>query len=293
MLTTYQPQHQSLPWQSRVLENAPIGAATLITGGTGVGSDVLALALGCRYCNSQPDTVNADILVCSADKKNISIEDIRKVLEFVSLSPIRYSYRVAIILQAQYLTASAANCLLKALEEPRPRHLFILSATFARQLPATIISRCQIIRCPLPRQAQVQHWLAEQKISTIVLDFCTGAPLDALHIDDDWLQKTTHHLKQGRRINIHQAATDLRREAAWLIAVQKWVADAIYAASGMPLRYFPKERAAFHALTQAGRQRWIALYQRLLAHRATSDHSLSEDITIREILYAYKHCCTG
>ena len=80
------------------------------------------------------------------DKKNISIEQIRKLREKLGLRAFLGEYKVALIDEAESMTEEANNALLKTLEEPSEKTVIILITTNARSLPQTIVSRCQIIR---------------------------------------------------------------------------------------------------------------------------------------------------
>ena len=76
---------------------------------------------------------------------NNSVEDIRAIREEVNFLPTKAKYRVYIIDEVHMLSTGAFNALLKTLEEP-PEHVkFILATTEPQKLPATILSRCQIL----------------------------------------------------------------------------------------------------------------------------------------------------
>ncbi|MCA9241369.1 MAG: DNA polymerase III subunit delta' [Planctomycetales bacterium] len=82
----------------------------------------------------------------------------------IALKPYLGSRRVAVIDQADYLSAESANCLLKTLEEPPPRSVLILiGVSLSRQLP-TIRSRCQVVRFPALKEETVERILREQQL---------------------------------------------------------------------------------------------------------------------------------
>jgi DNA polymerase-3 subunit delta' len=79
-------------------------------------------------------------------KTVITVDEIRRVARFLSLTPPDGGYRVVIVDPADDMNANAANALLKNLEEPPPRTIFILiTHSFGRLLP-TIRSRCQVYK---------------------------------------------------------------------------------------------------------------------------------------------------
>ena len=74
---------------------------------------------------------------------NTQVEKTRELLETVQYAPTRNRHKVYIIDEAHMLSVSSFNALLKTLEEPPPRVMFILATTEPHRIPATIHSRCQ------------------------------------------------------------------------------------------------------------------------------------------------------
>jgi DNA polymerase-3 subunit gamma/tau len=74
---------------------------------------------------------------------NTQVEKTRELLETVQYAPTRGRHKVYIIDEAHMLSTSSFNALLKTLEEPPPRVVFILATTEPHRIPATIHSRCQ------------------------------------------------------------------------------------------------------------------------------------------------------
>jgi len=99
----------------------------------------------CGQCPScQEITAGNSVDVFEIDAaSNRGIDEIRELRETVRYLPARDRYKVFIIDEVHMLTTEAFNALLKTLEEPPPRSLFILATTEPHKLPATIQSRCQ------------------------------------------------------------------------------------------------------------------------------------------------------
>jgi DNA polymerase-3 subunit delta' len=76
----------------------------------------------------------------------ISIGQMRELERKLSLSSFLNSYKIAIIEEAETMSLEAANSLLKTLEEPTPKTVIILLAASVSALPATIVSRCQVLK---------------------------------------------------------------------------------------------------------------------------------------------------
>jgi DNA polymerase-3 subunit gamma/tau len=130
----------------------------IFSGARGVGKTttarILAKALNCAQgptvtpdgtCDSCRDIAagnSVDVIEIDA-ASNRGIDEIRELRETARYLPARDRYKVFIIDEAHMLTTEAFNALLKTLEEPPPRCLFILATTEAHKLPTTIQSRCQ------------------------------------------------------------------------------------------------------------------------------------------------------
>lgn len=102
----------------------------------------------CDHCKQVTKLVHPDLFLVNlmSDSKNISIEQIRDLTQKLSLKALVAKYKIVIIYTAELMTDEAANALLKNLEEPSARTIFILIAENKNSLPETIISRCQIVR---------------------------------------------------------------------------------------------------------------------------------------------------
>ena len=103
--------------------------------------------------NPNPENViNPDLLLVDAGSsesgQTISIEEIRKVKNFISLSPVVGPYKFVVMDNAHLMTTEAQNALLKVLEEPSPSSILILVTANPNSLLPTIISRCQEIKFP-------------------------------------------------------------------------------------------------------------------------------------------------
>jgi DNA polymerase-3 subunit gamma/tau len=130
----------------------------IFSGARGVGKTttarVLAKALNCAQgptvtpcgecpsCQEIAEGNSIDVLEIDA-ASNRGIDEIRELRENVRYLPARDRYKIFIIDEAHMLTTEAFNALLKTLEEPPPRSLFILATTEPHKLPSTIQSRCQ------------------------------------------------------------------------------------------------------------------------------------------------------
>lgn len=114
----------------------------------------------CNACRSLLGGVHPEVMTLTPEEegKEILIGAAREAIDFVALSGAG-ALRTVVIRPAESLTASAANALLKTLEEPPPGVMLLLEAAQPGRLPATIRSRCQMLEVPAPAAGEAIDWL--------------------------------------------------------------------------------------------------------------------------------------
>ena len=147
----------------------------------------------CRDCRLLAVHQHPDLLtVAPEDSKLIRVEQLRELCEQLALTSHGGAATVAIIDPADSMNASAANALLKSLEEPRRGVSIILVSSLPARLPATIISRCQRLRVTAPARAESIAWLERwrgQGPWGTVLEVLGEAPFQALDVDAPQLDR--------------------------------------------------------------------------------------------------------
>ena len=198
---------------TNAFETGRIAHAFMLTGVRGVGKTTTARILA-RALNYQTDTVNAptvaldvpgvhcqaimdgahvDVIEMDAASRT-GIGDIREIIENVRYMPSAARYKVYIIDEVHMLSKAAFNGLLKTLEEP-PEHVkFIFATTEIRQVPVTVLSRCQ--RFDLKRLDQneamtllqkvcaAEHVSLSEEALTLIARAADGSARDALSLLD-------------------------------------------------------------------------------------------------------------
>lgn len=104
------------------------------------------------FQGSYPDLL---IIKCLSGKKEISIEQVRFLKKWLSLSPFSSPYKFVILREAETLSQEASNSFLKILEEPPKNSIIIIIAENLKSVLPTIISRCQLIKFNLVSQKEM------------------------------------------------------------------------------------------------------------------------------------------
>ncbi|TDV40679.1 DNA polymerase III subunit delta' [Actinophytocola oryzae] len=152
-----------------------VAHAWLFTGPPGSGRSVAARAFAaalqcetgegcgeCRGCRTAMAGTHADVHVVVPEGLSISVAEMRSLVQISARRPTGARWQVVIITDADRLTEGAANALLKAVEEPPARTVFLLAAPsdHPEDVPVTIRSRCRhlALRTPAPDAiAEVLH----------------------------------------------------------------------------------------------------------------------------------------
>mgnify|MGYP001108498519 CR=1 FL=1 len=186
----------------RSLERETVAHAYLVVGPPHVGKMTLALDLAkalnceasdppcgmCDSCQKIALAKHADVQIIglssdgnSVDKPRveISIDQIRQMQHSASFPPFEGRCKVFIIDRAELLSDEAANCLLKTLEEPVGKVVFMLLTINDRLLPATVISRCQRLELPPLAATEVEaalksRWGLEPQKARLLARLCHG-----------------------------------------------------------------------------------------------------------------------
>jgi DNA polymerase-3 subunit delta' len=136
--------------------------AWLFTGPPGSGRSVAASAFaaallcdrqGCGECPSCKQVAagsHADLLLVRPDGLSYGVKQTRDLVLKAATAPVSGRYRVVLFEDADRATEQAANALLKAIEEPAPRTVWLLCAPYADDLPTTIRSRCRLVNLRTP-----------------------------------------------------------------------------------------------------------------------------------------------
>ncbi len=247
-IATLQPEVWTLITNS--LRKDRLGHAYLFEGERGTGKQEMALRMAqlifcnqsniseadcsCLECQRISSNNHPNVYSISPDGQSIKKEQIKFLQEEFQKKSIESGQKLYIINQADKMTASAANSLLKYLEEPFENTYIILLTSSIHQLLPTIISRCQVVSFRPLSKAEVIHQLIETGISSSkanLLANMTNSVEDARQLSqDEWFSealgivvrifKTLHPNRKtgGSEIKNSEIAT-----ASMIVIQEDWI----------------------------------------------------------------------
>lgn len=168
-------QEQAVATLERAVRDpAAMTHAWLFTGPPGSGRSVAARAFAaallcptggcgeCRECRTALDATHADVDVVATEGLSIKVEEARDLVLLAAKRPSVGRYRVIVVEDADRLTERAADALLKALEEPSPRTVWMLCAPSVEDVIITIRSRSRHVRLRTPSVRAVADLLVRR-----------------------------------------------------------------------------------------------------------------------------------
>ena len=201
----------------------------LFTGPAGSGRSNAAIAFaaalvcekgGCSTCNSCISTIlgtHADVELIKTQGLSIKIDEVRELITRASWKPSIANYRIVVIEDADRLTDSAANALLKVIEEPGLRTIWLLCAPTLTDVLPTIRSRCRHLALRTPSTKAITKLLIERdQIESKTAEFVAKA--------------SGGHIGRARRLALDVTARQNRENILRLPLMIKDIASAYKAA---------------------------------------------------------------
>ena len=203
--------------------------AWLITGPPGSGRSNLAYAFAAALLSRNDDDLDAtarqvaarthpDLGVLSTERVIISIDEVRQLVTSSQFSPSVGRFRVMVIEDADRMSERTSNVLLKALEEPPPRTVWILCAPSEADLIPTIRSRVRSVRLRVPSVDEVAELLTRR--DGVDLATATRAA-----------RESQSHIGMAHRLATNDEARERRENTLQIALGIRTVGDAVRAAS--------------------------------------------------------------
>jgi len=237
-------------------------SAALVCAQPTASGDACGVCAACRQAlaGSHPDQ---HWVVPEEPGRMIKIDAIRELTAKSVLAAQEGGYRVFLVEPAEQMNRAAANALLKTLEEPVSRSILLLVSSHPDRLPATIRSRCQLVKFAIPGRHEVRTWLSSRVMSEELDDLLAisgGAPLRALRASEEgWIdaaQRLAAELLalKRRKTNPLQVVEEWEKRPLNLVldSMKRCMTDLVRLASGVddaPL-YQPALRVDLQSLGQ-------------------------------------------
>ena len=226
------------------------------------------------------------------DKQTIHIDQIRELVGELSLTSYEGGAKVAVIEPANAMTGSAANSLLKTLEEPPGDALLLLVADRMGTLPATILSRCQRLTIAAPPESVSLAWLNRLQPAAnwaAALRMAGNAPLAALEARErldvtDAMARDFTQVAERRLSPIDVAARWSKYEPYFVLGwIAREVQRSIYRASGSAGESFEGDLAE-SVLNRIDRRNLFCYLDVINRARSQSSGSFNVQLTLESLL---------
>lgn len=227
--------------------------------------------------------------------KQIKIEQIRALSDFLNVGSHRNGYRVVLIHPAESMNPGAANALLKNLEEPTAGVVFVLVSHQPSKLLATVRSRCHALALTLPPRAVSLQWLQQQgsTVTPTMLAFAGDAPLEAATLPEDEAESRNRLfdlLSQPSTSALSLADFCQRLQPGTVVSwMLKWTYDLVALASRGRARYSTDREKALKILVKdMPRIQLLRFYSALCALKSIAEHPLNPRLFFDDLFIAYK-----
>ena len=204
--------------------------------------------------------------------KQILIEQVRGIGEYLSVTAHRAGHRAVVIYPADSMSGDQSSALLKTLEEPPEGAVLILVADDINSILPTIRSRCQLVRCTPPTREQ-------------------GIADPNLTLDKKDEAKYLEMLALGSALSSVQVLSAFQKDipvGPVVSIMQRWYWDLMAVLSGAEPRYFPEHFEAYKRQVQGTDfQKLVPFNQTLMRANCSKDHPLSKRLVLQDLFITW------
>jgi DNA polymerase-3 subunit delta' len=173
----------------------------------------------CHECHTAMSGAHADVEIVTPSGLSYGVAETRELVTRGALTPSNGRWQVTVIEDADRFTEQALNALLKALEEPPARGVWLLCAPSAEDLLPTIRSRCRVVNLRVPPYSAVADYLVGEGVSPGIASFAAHA--------------AQGHIGRARRLAVDPDAASRRKEVLDLPRRVETVSGALEAAADL------------------------------------------------------------
>lgn len=228
--------------------------AWLFTGPPGSGRSNAAKAFaaalqcqagGCGKCNTCTTVLSGahpDVTLVRTEKLSIGVEEVRELVRRAAMAPTTARLQVLVVEDADRITERGADALLKSIEEPAPRTVWLLCAPNPEDLVATVRSRCRRVELATPTNAAITELLRRRDgIDPVTAEFAARAAQG--HIGRARALARSEEAR-ARRADVLRLPTRLVSLGACLYAAAQLVEAASADSAAITTELDARERAA-------------------------------------------------
>jgi DNA polymerase-3 subunit delta' len=174
----------------------------------------------CHSCHTVLAGTHADVTVVRTDRLSIGVDEVRDLVRRSALAPVGRRWQVMIVEDADRLTDQAATALLKAIEEPSDRTVWMLCAPTVEDLLPTIRSRCRLVTLATPSVDDVAAFLTRTAgVDAALASYCARA--------------SQGHIGRARALARDEGARNRRKEVVSIPARLTSLASCMNAAQNL------------------------------------------------------------
>lgn len=330
------------PWQQEIWQRlsglrARLPHALLLKGAQGIGKFDLAMnfaqsmlceqpqenGMACDTCPSchwfrqeshpdfrllQPAAMASEDTAGESGKKparQIIVDQVRALSDFSNLSSYRGGYRVVLVYPAETMNSNAANALLKTLEEPPGKMLFILVTHKPQHLLPTILSRCHSVPVAMPPEQISLEWLEQEGVQNprAVLAQAGFAPLLARQSTEesdaseeyDLVLQAMRQPAQMDEFALAERLKSKRIEPAKVIQwLQQWCYDLTSSKLSLKIRYNQDHNDLIRKLSSGiDAFELLQLQKDLSIAKREASHPLEPRLLFESLFAAYRQVLRG
>jgi DNA polymerase-3 subunit delta' len=226
----------------------------------------------------------------------VTIEQIRELSSFIELaSSSQEDYKIIYIKDADALSTSAANALLKNLEEPPTNTFFVLNSKNLHKILPTIRSRSSIHFLPSPTREQTESYLEQQGHQDAIkfIDLSGNKPLFAIQLasDHEVLNSIVSLLMKGKSFDMmHVNDALLASGLGFFIEImQKWIFDLSSYTEFKQLHYFTNIKDKIEQISKTlSYKETLNFYKKLNEYARLSDTPINKSMALDAMMIDYK-----